>query len=44
MKIPAPDTAVLLIKMELAACTLSDEHSDSVLEDAKRLLGPNSIQ
>ena len=38
MKIPAPHVAALLIKIEIAAISLDDEHAESVLADARRLL------
>lgn len=39
MAVPAPDTDALLTKMEIAAVSLDDDHADSCLADAKRLLG-----
>jgi hypothetical protein len=38
MRVPAPDTDALLVKMEIAAMSLDDEHAESALADAKRLL------
>jgi len=38
MNIPAPDLAALLVKIEIAAVSLDDEHADSMLTDARRLL------
>ncbi len=36
--VPAPDNAALLTKMEIAAESLDDEHAESALLDARRLL------
>ena len=38
MDILAPDVAALLVKIEIAAVSLDDEHAGSVLADARRLL------
>lgn len=39
MRVPAPTTATLLAKMEIAAISLDDEHAEATLADARRLLG-----
>ncbi|TMJ19544.1 MAG: hypothetical protein E6G92_07145 [Alphaproteobacteria bacterium] len=38
MSAPAPHTAALLIKLEIAAISLDDEHMESAVADARRLL------
>lgn len=38
MAVPAPDQAALLIKMEIATVPLDEEHAESALADARRLL------
>ena len=38
MMVAAPDVAALLVKIEVAAVSLDDEHADSMLADARRLL------
>jgi len=38
MRVSAPDTAALLVKIEIAFCSLDTDHADSTLVDAKRLL------
>ncbi len=38
MGIPAPDTAALLIKIEITSHCISDEHAEITLADARRLL------
>ena len=44
MAIPAPDTAALLLKIETAAVSLDEEHADSVLADARRLLASEAAE
>lgn len=39
MQVPAPTLAALLIKIEHAAASLNEEHSEAMLADARRLLG-----
>jgi hypothetical protein len=39
MEIPAPNTAALLVKIEIAAASLDDDHAEAMLADARRLLG-----
>jgi hypothetical protein len=39
MAIPAPTTAALLVKIEIASTSLDDDHADATLADARRLLG-----
>lgn len=39
MAVPAPTIAALLVKIEIAAVSLDDDHADSMLADARRLLG-----
>ncbi len=38
MALPAPDNAALLAKLEIAAESLTDDHAESALADARRLL------
>lgn len=38
MRLPAPDQAALLVKMEISTRSLDDEHAESTLADARRLL------
>ena len=38
MEVPAPDAAALLVKIEIAAVLLDDEHAETMLTDARRLL------
>ena len=38
MQIPAPHVAALLVKIEIAAISLDNEHADLMLADAQRLL------
>lgn len=38
MATPAPDTAALLLKLEIAAVSTDGDHIESVLADARRLL------
>lgn len=38
MRLPAPDEAALLVIMEVSCVSLDDEHAESVLADARRLL------
>lgn len=38
MEVPAPTIAALLIKIEIAAVSLDDDHGQSTLSDARRLL------
>jgi hypothetical protein len=39
MGMPAPDTEALLFKLEVAAISCEDDHIESCLADAKRLIG-----
>jgi hypothetical protein len=38
MEVPAPTLAALLIKIEIAAVSLDDDHGQAMLSDAQRLL------
>lgn len=38
MAVPAPDIPALLVKIEIAAVSLDNEHAESMLVDARRLL------
>ena len=38
MMVAAPDVAALLVKIEIAAVSLDDEHAEAMLADARRLL------
>ncbi|MDQ3458592.1 MAG: hypothetical protein M3498_04680 [Deinococcota bacterium] len=38
MKVAAPTTAALLVKMEISTISLDDEHAEATLTDARRLL------
>lgn len=42
MAVPAPDQAALLVKLEVALISGCDDHADSALADARRLLARDS--
>jgi hypothetical protein len=42
MDVPGPDFGALLVKVEIAADSLHEEHAEAALADARRLTGETS--
>ena len=43
MGVPAPHVAALLVKIEISAISLDEEHANAVLADARRLVGREAL-